>query len=137
MHKALLITTLLAALAPSAVLAQTHSAAGATAYIISPADGSVLASPVTVVFGLKGMGVAPAGTDRANTGHHHLLVDGQQLPAMNKPMGPEVNHYGGGQTQTTLQLTPGSHSLQLILGDKSHQPHQPAIISAPITITVK
>jgi len=90
-----------------------------------------------VVFGLKGMGVAPAGVDKEHTGHHHLLIDGKTLPAMDKPMGADVKHFGAGQTQTTLELAPGKHTLQLILGDKNHMPHHPPVVSEKITITVQ
>lgn len=121
----------------SAEMPVSASPEGAKAYIISPADGAAVASPVTVQFGLGGMGVAPAGTDRANTGHHHLLVDGKMLPAAGKPMGAEVTHFGGGQTQTTVELTPGEHTLQLILGDKNHVQHKPPVVSEKVTITVK
>lgn len=114
----------------------TPSAKGAKAYIISPSDGATVSSPVRVVFGLSGMGVAPAGTAKKNTGHHHLLIDGE-LPDMKKPMGKNVKHFGGGQTETLLDLQPGKHTLQLILGDKAHQPHTPPVVSDPITIMVK
>src|SRR5690606_24472141 len=98
----------------------------AQAYIVSPVDGATVKSPVTVVFGLKGMGVAPAGVDTPNTGHHHLLVD-MDIPAdLSKPLGADVKHFGGGQTQVELELAPGKHTLQLLLGDKMHVPHQPA-----------
>lgn len=119
------------------VNAQTPSASGAIAYIVSPVDGAELSSPVTVVFGLKGMGVAPAGTDKANTGHHHLLIDASQLPEAGKPMGSQVTHFGGGQTETSLKLAPGQHTLQLILGDRYHVPHEPVVVSKAITILVK
>ncbi|WP_255399417.1 DUF4399 domain-containing protein [Oceanicoccus sp. KOV_DT_Chl] len=83
------------------------------------------------------MGVAPAGVDTPNTGHHHLLVDSKSLPAANQPMGGDVKHFGGGQTETELTLEPGTHTLQLILGDKNHVPHNPVVVSKKITITVK
>jgi hypothetical protein len=118
-------------------LPRTNAAPGAKAYIVSPEDGSTVTSPVTVVFGLEGMGVAPAGTETPNTGHHHLLVDVDNLPDLNKPMGADVKHFGGGQTQVKLELPPGKHTLQLILGDKSHIPHQPPVVSEKVTITVK
>lgn len=119
--------------------AGTASPKGAQAYIISPANGEVVSSPITVKFGLQGMGVAPAGTDKAKTGHHHLLIDLDKLPALDKPVPSDANHkhFGGGQTQTTLELAPGTHTLQLILGDKAHVPHNPPVISEKITITVK
>ena len=113
------------------------SPANAEVYIISPKDGETVPATFTVKFGLKGMGVAPAGTDKANTGHHHLLVDYEGLPDANMPMGKDVKHFGGGQTETELTLAPGKHTLQLILGDKSHVPHDPVVVSDKITITVK
>lgn len=112
------------------------SAAGAAAYIISPANGATVPPTFTVRFGLKGMGVSPAGIEKANTGHHHLLVDGD-LPPAGKPMGKEVQHFGGGQTETTLTLPKGKHTLQLILGNHFHVPHNPPVVSEKITITVE
>lgn len=108
-------------------------------YIISPANGEVVGETFTVKFGLKGMGVAPAGIDVANTGHHHLLIDMAKLPAMDMPMpmSDTLKHFGGGQTEVTLTLPKGEHTLQLVLGDKLHIPHKPAVISEKITITVK
>ncbi|WP_339670351.1 DUF4399 domain-containing protein [Dasania marina] len=135
LKKILSMAVLMAAVGQAA--AQTPSPAGAMAYIISPADGAVVSSPLTVTFGLKGMGVAPAGTDRANTGHHHLLVDAKGLPAVGQPMGADVIHFGGGQTETSLELAPGKHTLQLIMGDMGHVPHHPVVVSKVVTITVK
>lgn len=91
----------------------------------------------TVRFGLMGMGVAPAGTDKANTGHHHLLIDGKELPAADKPMGKEVKHFGGGQTEASITLPKGDHTLQLVLGDMKHMPHNPPVVSGKITVHVK
>ncbi len=127
----------LSSVASAADMPRSSSPEGAHVYIISPVDGAVLENPVTVRFGLSGMGVAPAGTDKANTGHHHLIVDGKMLPATDRPMGQEVKHFGGGQTETTITLDKGQHTLQLILGDKFHIPHNPPVISEKITITVK
>ena len=121
----------------TAALPQTASPEGARVYIISPTDGEVVSSPVTVKFGLNGMGVAPAGADFANTGHHHLLIDGDSLPAGGMPMGQSVKHFGGGQTEVTIELEPGPHTIQLILGDKNHVQHVPPVISEKVTITVK
>jgi len=118
-------------------LPRTAAPATAKAYILSPADGATVKSPVTVIFGLEGMGVAPAGTDVANTGHHHLLVDKDVPTDLSKPLGADIKHFGGGQTQTSLDLPPGQHTLQLLLGDKSHVPHQPAVVSKKITIHVQ
>lgn len=121
------------------VHARSPSPEGARVYFISPQDGETVQSPVIVRFGLQGMGVAPAGTDRANTGHHHLLIDLAELPATDKPLPADSNHvhFGGGQTETSVELAPGKHTLQLLLGDQSHVPHEPPVVSEKITITVK
>lgn len=116
---------------------KSPSADGAQAYIVSPMEGATVPTTFDVVFGLQGMGVAPAGTQVNNTGHHHLLVDAAELPDLNMPLGANVTHFGAGQTQTTLTLTPGQHTLQLILGDHLHIPHNPAVVSEKITITVR
>ena len=118
-------------------LPRTASPEGAQAYIVSPKDGETVAKTFSIVFGLKGMGVAPAGVDKAKTGHHHLLIDSDQLPPENLPMGDQVTHFGGGQTETTVTLEPGKHTLQLILGDKFHIPHNPPVVSEQITIYVE
>ena len=120
-----------------AELPRSSSPAGAEVYIVSPQDGDTVTSPVTVIFGLKGMGVSPAGVERAKTGHHHLLINAKQLPPANVPMGSDVKHFGGGQTQTELELEPGEHSLQLIMGDHFHIPHDPIVASKKIIINVK
>ncbi len=111
---------------------------GAQVYIISPSHGEMVTNPVTVKFGLKGMGVAPAGIEKANTGHHHLLID-TELPDLSKPIPADDNHrhFGGGQTEITLTLSPGEHTLQLLLGDFLHIPHAKPIMSEKITVIVK
>ncbi|MCJ7555967.1 MAG: DUF4399 domain-containing protein [Gammaproteobacteria bacterium] len=136
--KIFLCTLLLSISAAAGAADQTASAEGARAYIVSPQDGDTVSSPVTVVFGLKGMGVAPAGTDKANTGHHHLLVD-TDIPAQDQPLpaSAKLIHFGGGQTETTLELPAGLHTLQLVLGDMNHIPHTPPVVSEKITITVE
>ena len=120
--------------------APSRSAAPPTAsvYIISPAAGETVSSPVTVKFGLQGMGVAPAGIEMANTGHHHLLIDVATLPPEGQPLPAtdQVRHFGAGQTETTIDLSPGRHTLQLVLGDHLHIPHQPPVRSERITINV-
>ena len=122
-------------------LAQEHtpSPPGAEVYIISPKNGAIVHNPILVQFGLKGMGVAPAGVKYDNTGHHHLLIDtdapadqSTPLPATDK-----IVHFGKGQTETTLSLSPGKHTLQLLFADYQHIPHSPPVISKKITITVK
>ncbi|MGE3298361.1 MAG: DUF4399 domain-containing protein [Porticoccaceae bacterium] len=120
-------------------LPRTPSPAGARVYIIAPADGAELPSPVTVQFGLQGMGVAPAGIAAPNAGHHHLLVDVEALPALDQPLPKDQQHlhFGAGQTETSLSLAPGKHTLQLILADQLHIPHQPPLLSEKITITVE
>lgn len=124
---------------PALALAGTASPEGAKVYIISPKDGETVSSPVTVKFGLKGMGVAPAGVESSNTGHHHLLIDVEDVPALDKPLPADEQHkhFGGGQTEAAIELSPGKHTLQLIMGDKLHIPHRPPVISEKIAITVK
>ncbi len=111
---------------------------GASVYIISPLDGATVTSPLTIQFGLEGMGVAPAGVEKLGTGHHHLIVDAP-LPALNEPIPADGNHkhFGGGQTQTIIELSPGTHSLQLLLADHYHIPHNPPIHSNIVTIEVR
>lgn len=119
--------------------ARTPSPPGAELYFISPADGAVIKGPVTVVIGLSGMGVAPAGIDVANTGHHHVLVNAPADIKLNDavPADVEHRHFGLGQTEATLTLPPGRHTLQWLLGDKGHVPHDPPVLSEKITITVQ
>ena len=108
-------------------------------YFITPRDGDTVTSPVVVRFGLKGKGVAPAGVAQANTGHHHILIDVTDLPPMNVavPSDERHVHFGGGQTETSLKLTPGKHTLQLVLGDHLHVPLGQPWVSEKITVTVK
>jgi Domain of unknown function (DUF4399) len=133
------IVTVLLALACSAAFAdQAPAPAGAVVYIIKPAAGAKVKSPVTVVFGLTGMGIAPAGVKFDNTGHHHLLID-TELPAdlsQPLPMSDSIRHFGKGQTETTLELPPGKHTLQLLFADLTHTPFTPNVASKKITITV-
>ena len=111
---------------------------GAEVYIISPENGATVTSPVQVVFGLKAMGVAPAGVDAEHTGHHHLIIDAP-LPDLNLPIPADDNykHFGKGQTETTIELAPGKHTLQLLMGNFIHVPHADAVASEVIEITVK
>jgi hypothetical protein len=118
--------------------ARTAAPEAAMVYFLSPENGATVTSPVTVRFGLRGMGVAPAGVTAPNTGHHHLLIDVAELPPDNLPIPNDENHrhFGLGQTETEITLPPGQHTLQLVLGDALHIPHQPPVRSEKITITV-
>jgi Domain of unknown function (DUF4399) len=138
-------TTLLAAAAVALVpsmpaQAQTPAPPGATVYFINLKDRETVTSPFKVQFGLTGMGVAPAGVEKDKTGHHHLLIDTKLSDEEAKaplPMDAQHMHFGGGQTETTLTLPPGQHTLQLVLGDWTHVPFSPPIVSPIITIRVK
>lgn len=133
------LPTLALAFFASAAMAATPAPEGAEVYIISPQNGATVSSPVTVEFGLKGMGIAPAGIERANTGHHHLLINVDNLPEAGKPIPADEQHlhFGGGQTRTELKLAPGTYTLQLNLGDHNHVPFAPEVVSKKITIQVK
>lgn len=132
------VTALLLAATVAGAQDRTPSASGAEVYIISPKDGAKVKSPFVVQFGLKGMGIAPAGTKFDNTGHHHLLIDTDAPTDASAPLpaSEKIVHFGKGQTETTLTLPPGKHTLQLLLGDASHVPHNPPVISKKITINV-
>lgn len=125
--------------AQAPALPATKAPAGAEVYFITPEDGATVGREVTVRFGLKGMGVAPSGVAKAHTGHHHLLVDVADLPLAGQPIPSDAHHvhFGGGQTQTTLELAPGTHTLRLELGDANHAPFDPPLVSKRITIHVK
>lgn len=115
----------------------TPSPAGAAVYFIDIKNGDTLPSKATIHFGLRGMGVAPAGSDRENSGHHHLLID-TEVPPLDQPIPNDFNHlhFGAGQTEAEVNLQPGEHTLQLLLGDKGHIPHSPPVMSDPIRIRV-
>jgi hypothetical protein len=135
----ILAAPLASAQTPAAAVERTASPPGAEVYIISPKDRATVHSPVHVQFGLKGMGVAPAGVKFENTGHHHLLIDTDAPTDLSAPLPAtdKIVHFGKGQTETTLTtLTPGKHTLQLLLADQNHIPHNPPVISKKITITV-
>jgi hypothetical protein len=130
--------------AASVVLAQTNatgvptpSPPGAAVYFIDLKDGATIGPQTTVHFGLRGMGIAPAGLDKPNSRHHHLLVD-IDLPPLDQPIPNDFNHlhFGAGQTEVDLTLSPGPHTLQLLLGDKNHIPHSPPVMSERIHVTV-
>lgn len=138
MTHALRSLTLTLLFAPLLALARTPAPAGAEVYFIAPTDGQTVSNPVTVRFGLKGMGVAPAGMQKEATGHHHLLID-TDLPPLDQPVptDDQHKHFGAGQTETVITLPPGKHTLRLLLGDFAHMPHEPPVMSPKITITVE
>lgn len=117
----------------------SSSPADARVYFITPVDGETVSQTFKVKFGLSGMGVAPAGTNRDNTGHHHILIDGETLPDMSMPLPAtdKIKHFGGGQTESELTLAPGQHTLQLLLGNYAHIPHDKPVLSQKIMITVE
>jgi len=120
--------------------AQTPSPAGAKVYIINLKNGAKVKSPFLVQFGLSGMGIAPAGVEKPNTGHHHLIIDAKMsAEELKAPIPADAHHlhFGGGQTEAMVTLPKGKHTLQLVLGDWSHVPHNPPVMSTPITITVR
>jgi Domain of unknown function (DUF4399) len=117
----------------------SHAPKSAQAYIIEPADGSSVPETFTVKFGLSGMDLAPAGMDQPNTGHHHLLIDQQELPELTAslPATEQIRHFGKAQTETELTLESGEHTLRLVLGNYLHVPHDNPVISEAITVTVQ
>ena len=134
--------TLLVLLTPNLAIADTlvtHAPADAEAYIVKPNDGATVPETFTVEFGLSGMNLAPAGVDKANTVHHHLLIDVAELPELDAPLPSteQIRHFGKAQTETELTLEPGEHSLRLVLGNYLHVPHDNPVISQPINITVQ
>lgn len=133
-------------LASQAFAGETPSPDGAQVYFINLQDGDSVEAPFVVQFGLSGMGVAPAGTEKENTGHHHILInrpplgegtEDAELMENGVPTDDNHRHFGGGQTEVTLDLPAGQHTLQLVLGDEFHVPHNPPVASDVITITVK
>jgi hypothetical protein len=140
-------TTLLSAallalpLALSPAMADDHRTSvnpEASVYIISPVDGQTVSSPFLVQFGMSGLGVAPAGVEKDGTGHHHLLINTAYENFDDAiPADEQHRHFGGGQTEAVIDLPPGEHTLQLLSGDHNHVPHDPPVMSATITITVK
>ncbi len=121
------------------LLSSFISSSEAQLYFIEPKNGSTVKGPVKIVFGLSGMGVAPAGIDFPNTGHHHLLVDLEKLPDLSKPIPADKNHihFGKGQTEVFIDLPKGKRSLQLLLGNYLHVPHKVPVISDKIQIYVE
>lgn len=144
MRRRLIVILGISALAATAAIAQdtkSHWPADAKVYFVEPKDGAEVSGPVKVVMGVKGIEIAPAGTDKPNTGHHHILIDAD-IPTGDQaehaiPADDTHKHFGKGQTETELTLSPGKHTLQLLVGDGGHIPHNPALASDKITITVK
>ena len=143
MHKHLisLVTAgLLAAMPLAATAGDTPAPEGAKVYFINLQDGDTVTSPVFIQFGLSGMGIAPAGTEAENTGHHHLIInekiEGEELD-YGIPADEQHVHFGKGQTEATIELPKGTHTLQLVLGDWSHVPHDKPVMSDRITVTVE
>lgn len=145
MKHTILAAAVTAVLALPGFAGDTPAPEGASVHFVNLEDGDSVAAPVTVVFGLSGMGVAPAGVEQENTGHHHLLID--RPPFGDGPDDAEMSesglyaddnhmHFGGGQTQVTVDLASGAHTLQLVLGDLNHVPHDPPVMSDRISITV-
>jgi Domain of unknown function (DUF4399) len=125
---------------PAVAFAETAAPPNAAVYFINLKDGDAVNSPFKIQFGLSGMGVAPAGVEKANTGHHHLVIDATLSPEeLKQPIPSDAKHvhFGGGQTETMVTLPPGRHTLQLVLGDWTHIPFNPPIMSPVITVTVK
>lgn len=119
-------------------IARTASTAGASVFFITPADGATVANPISIEFGIAGMDVVKAGNNQPNSGHHHLLID-TDLPDLGLPIPADEHHvhFGDGSVSTQISLPPGEHKLQILLGDYLHIPHDPALASAQITITVE
>ena len=141
-----LVAALAIMLSSQAFAGETPSPDGAKVYFINLSDGDSVEAPFVVNFGLSGMGVAPAGTEKENTGHHHIFInrpplgegaDDAELMGNGVPTDDNHKHFGGGQTEVTLDLPAGTHTLQLVLGDEFHVPHNPPVVSEVITITVK
>ena len=122
---------------PQARGGPTPSPAGAAVYFIDLKNGDTVPAKLTIHFGLRGMGVAPAGSDRPNSGHHHLIID-SDLPPLDEPIPNDFNHlhFGAGQTEAEINLPPGEHTLQLLLGDNEHVPHSPPVMSERIRVRV-
>ena len=141
-----LVAALAIILSSQVFAGETPSPDGAKVYFINLSDGDSVEAPFVVNFGLSGMGVAPAGTEKENTGHHHIFInrpplgegaEDAELMENGVPTDDNHRHFGGGQTEVTLDLPAGTHTLQLVLGDEFHVPHNPPVVSEVITITVK
>ena len=138
MRRLALLLVLTAGCALPSLAGPTPAPEGAYLYIGWPNSGEVVKTPFHLWMGLRGMGVAPKGVDKPNTGHHHLIIDAD-LPPMDQPIPSDRNHlhFGAGQTEADIELPPGKHTLQLLMGDHDHIPHNPPVVSKKITITVR
>ncbi|MEM6599317.1 MAG: DUF4399 domain-containing protein [Cyanobacteria bacterium P01_C01_bin.69] len=136
---AIAILSFLLIASPLQAATLSHADETAYAYIISPANGQTVSEAFNVKFGLSGMGIAPAGIEKDGTGHHHLLIDIDELPSLTEPLPAtaQIRHFGGGQTEATIDLAPGEHTLQLLLGNYTHIPHDNPVLSEKIKITVQ
>ena len=135
----MIVLMLVSFAAAAADVPLSPSPAGASVFFVEPADGATVPATFTVKFGVKGMTIAPAGTDQPNSGHHHLLIDVAEAPDMKQPLpaNEHVVHFGKGQTETQVTLPPGKHTLQLVFANYLHIPHDPPVVSKQITVTVK
>lgn len=125
---------------PETATVRPASSAGSRVFFVEPQNGATVSNPITVKFGSEGIAIAKAADGvKDNSGHHHLLIDVDQEPALDKPLPSDAHvlHYGQGQTETSIELTPGTHTLQLLLAGGNHVPHNPPVQSEKITITVK
>ena len=136
---ALLLGSGFALAADDAATARPKAPHGAKVFIVSPKDGATVGPDVTVKFGVEGIAIKPAGDATPNSGHHHLLIDAKELPPLDAPIPADATHkhYGKGQTEDTIHLEPGTHTLQLDFGDTAHRQFDPPLVSKKITIHVK
>ncbi|MCJ7590228.1 MAG: DUF4399 domain-containing protein [Woeseiaceae bacterium] len=127
-----------AAASKPAAMPRTASAEGASVFFITPANGATVTNPIQIEFGIEGMDVVKAGDNQPNSGHHHLLID-TDIPNLGLPIPADERHvhFGDGRTATEIVLPPGEHTLQMLLGDHLHIPHEPPLVSEAITITVE
>ncbi len=139
MQRSLLILAAIAVVVAIVIFSQqTQRESSSEVFFIEPNDGAVVKSPFKLVFGAKGLVIVPAGTEHAQGGHHHLLID-TGLPPLGEPIAKDDQHrhFSGGQTEAEISLEPGTHSLQMLLGDHNHIPHDPPVVSMVITVTVE
>lgn len=139
MQRSLLILAAIAVVVAIVIFSeQTQRDPSSEVFFIAPKDGAIVKNPFKLVFGTKSVTIVPAGTEHAQGGHHHLLID-TGLPPLGEPIPKDDHHrhFGGGQTEAEISLAPGKHSLQMLLGDHNHISHDPPVVSKVITITVE